>query len=363
MTDDGSSLDVLLIEDNPNDARLIRRHLTGSGTMLLPDDVTLHHEERLATGQERLENEEIDLLLLDLGLEKTSGVETFDWIEDSVAAVPVVVLTGLQDESAAIELLQQGAQDYLTKGSMTRDTLLRAVRYALERQQRESELRATKDQLEVLNRILRHDISNDIQVLQVYGNRLAEQADTEQKTDLHRILRTTERINELTENSREYMRIVAGDGELQTEPLELTQYLREEVQKARTRYPDAEFEVEDSLSTVTVEANAMLSSVFRNLLNNTVQHSDGSPAVEVGLQEEADHARVTIADDGPGVPDERKTDVFGRGERGLRSDGTGIGLYIVRTVTEECGGSVRIRDNEPTGAVVEVELTVADSWA
>ena len=224
MTTDDDSLDVLLIEDNPNDARLIRRQLTNAQTALLPDDVRIHHEQTLEAGRDQLGGRRIDLVLLDLGLPETSGVETFHRLGDTATPVPVIVLTGLQDEEAAVELLQQGAQDYLTKESLNREALVKSVRYALERQEREMELRTTKDQLEVLNRILRHDISNDTQVLQLWGERLVENVAGENESALRRMLRTTERIRELTENSREFMQLVTGNSNLETEPVQSVNY-------------------------------------------------------------------------------------------------------------------------------------------
>jgi len=73
-----------------------------------------------------------------------------------------------------------------------------------------------------------------------------------------------------------------------------------------------------------------------------------------------DHVTIRIADNGPGIPDERKERVFGRGEQGLESAGTGVGLYLVDTLVERYGGSVRIEDNTPCGAVVVLTLPTAD---
>jgi signal transduction histidine kinase len=69
---------------------------------------------------------------------------------------------------------------------------------------------------------------------------------------------------------------------------------------------------------------------------------------------------VRVADNGPGVPDDRKEAVFGRGEKGLRSTGTGLGLYLVDTLVDSYGGRVRVEDNDPEGAVFVVELPLAE---
>ncbi|WP_321168916.1 HAMP domain-containing sensor histidine kinase [Halorubrum sp. CBA1125] len=111
---------------------------------------------------------------------------------------------------------------------------------------------------------------------------------------------------------------------------------------------------------MTVHANEMLASVFRNLLNNAVQHNDTeTPTVTVTCEEDDDRVRIRVADDGPGVADDRKTAVFGKGEKGIDSAGSGIGLYLVDRLTTQFGGDVWVEDNEPRGAVFVVELPKA----
>jgi signal transduction histidine kinase len=102
--------------------------------------------------------------------------------------------------------------------------------------------------------------------------------------------------------------------------------------------------------------------VFKNLLENAVQHNDeGTPEVTVSCIEHPEIVRVKIADNGPGVPDDKKRTVFGKGEKGFDSSGTGIGLYLVATLVEQFGGDVSIEDNDPKGSVFVVELPKADS--
>jgi signal transduction histidine kinase len=126
------------------------------------------------------------------------------------------------------------------------------------------------------------------------------------------------------------------------------------------RYPEATFEEPSSYPDVTVVGNTLLSSVFTNLLNNAVQHNDtDDPTVEVEATATDEVLRVRIADDGPGIPDRQKERIFGRGERGLDSGGSGLGLYLVERLLEDFGGSITVSDNEPRGSVFEIELPVA----
>ena len=106
----------------------------------------------------------------------------------------------------------------------------------------------------------------------------------------------------------------------------------------------------------------MLDSVFRNLLSNAVQHNDKEvPEVSVSATTHDMRAVVRIADNGPGVPDSQKQEIFGEGEKGLDSSGTGLGLYLVQELVTHYGGEVWVEDNNPEGAVFAVELPLANT--
>jgi DNA-binding response OmpR family regulator len=120
---------VLLIEDNPADTRLIREMLEGR-----KDDVfELETADRLSTGIDRLTRGALDAVLLDLSLPDSQGSDTFFKVRDGAGGVPIVLLTGLDDEAFAIGAVQGGAQDFLVKGDVNGNLLSRAIRYSVER--------------------------------------------------------------------------------------------------------------------------------------------------------------------------------------------------------------------------------------
>jgi len=122
--------------------------------------------------------------------------------------------------------------------------------------------------------------------------------------------------------------------------------LRTEIEKTRSANGEASVTIQDGVpSGVHVTGTALLSSVFRNLLNNAVTHNDKSkPALTVEVETTDSTVSVRIADNGPGIPDSQKTEIFGRSEMGQKSQGSGIGLYLVDTLVEMYGGSVTIED-------------------
>ncbi len=134
---------VLIVEDNPADARLIREHLSGAKvTGTLAPVFQWVVADRLAAALARLAEGGIDVVLLDLSLPDSQGWDTFVKAQAQAPDVPMVVLTGLDDEAVALQAMQAGAQDYLVKGQMDGSLLSRAVRYAVERHRLRAELRA-----------------------------------------------------------------------------------------------------------------------------------------------------------------------------------------------------------------------------
>ena len=126
---------LLLVEDNPADARLIREML-----LELPERPQLEHFKRLDAALERLRQERFDLVLLDLGLPDAQGIDTLKLALAGQNPPPIVVLTGLDDLAVAIETVRTGAQDYLVKGRFDRELLSRTIAYAIERKSAEQRI-------------------------------------------------------------------------------------------------------------------------------------------------------------------------------------------------------------------------------
>ena len=127
----GGQIKILLVEDNPGDALLMREALMDAGYGAFG----LMHVERLSEAFERLDEESFDIILLDLSLPDSQGFDTFHKIHEHQLDVPIVILTGLNDEELAVRAVREGAQDYLVKGEISSEVLPRMLRYAIERHQ------------------------------------------------------------------------------------------------------------------------------------------------------------------------------------------------------------------------------------
>jgi two-component system cell cycle sensor histidine kinase/response regulator CckA len=120
---------VLLIEDNDDDAVLIRRLLTSGQIMHIDVEVA----DRLSSALKHLEGMKYDVILSDLGLPDSCGLETFSKIHSACSDTPIIALTGLDDETVALEAMQRGAQDYIVKNHINSRNIVRIIRYAIER--------------------------------------------------------------------------------------------------------------------------------------------------------------------------------------------------------------------------------------
>jgi Flp pilus assembly CpaE family ATPase len=127
---DGKTLNVLLIEDNPDYTELVQHWLSAGG-----DEVAyvLNWTDSLAAGMRRLSQGGVDVILLDLGLPDCTGVETFTSTRAYAPGIPIIVLSAGDSESLALQMIQEGADDYLVKGTCNADLLLRSIRYSIER--------------------------------------------------------------------------------------------------------------------------------------------------------------------------------------------------------------------------------------
>jgi len=128
---------ILLVEDNAADARVTQDTLTESGRV----HFQIERADRLSSALGRIARETFDLILLDLTLPDSWGLDTFVRIHDASPNTPVIVLTGLDDETLGIMAVQQGAQEYLVKGQASGPLLVRCVRYALQRHRMQEDLR------------------------------------------------------------------------------------------------------------------------------------------------------------------------------------------------------------------------------
>jgi PAS domain S-box-containing protein len=213
-----------------------------------------------------------------------------------------------------------------------------------ERKEYETRLEERNEALEALNRVVRHDIGNDVQAVATWAQQLTDHVEPDGLDALERVRRKADSIAQITREAAAVLETLTGDAvELDTVALEPV--LTDEIDRQQTARPDAAFAVTAEIPCVQVRANEMLGSVFRNVLTNAIAHNDSAePRVEISCGSQADGVIVQVADNGPGIDDDRKAEIFQKGVQSIDSGGTGIGLFLVDYLLDAYGGSVRIED-------------------
>ncbi|MFW6045361.1 MAG: ATP-binding protein, partial [Natronomonas sp.] len=237
------------------------------------------------------------------------------------------------------------------------------LRDVTELKEYERQLQEQRDNLELLNQVVRHDIRNDMTVVRGRANLLEKYIEREDEAwdDLQAIQKSTDDAIELTKTARDLAETMLST-EADVEAVSLDQHLDSVIENARSTYDNVIIIVEEEEPDARVVGDELLEAVFRNLVQNAVVHNDkDTPEIHISTTLDEGTVTVVVADNGPGIPDEQKEEIFGKGEKGLDSSGAGSGLYLVRTVVEQYDGDVWIEDNDPEGSAFVVELPNADA--
>lgn len=220
----------------------------------------------------------------------------------------------------------------------------------------EQTLKDQRNDLKVLNQMVRHDIRNNLHIVVSYAKMLTDAVENEGAEYLQNIIDSGSEAIDITQTAGEVTKAMLRS-EADLTPRNLQSVLEGEIAQARENHERGIVSAEESLPDVSVMADEMLESVFRNLLINAITHNDkevAEVAISATIDEEV--VRVRIADNGPGIPDTQKGQIFCEGEKGIDSGGTGMGLYLVQTLVDRYDGAVWVEDNEPEGSVFIVEL-------
>jgi signal transduction histidine kinase len=223
-----------------------------------------------------------------------------------------------------------------------------------------TERRRRERRIAVLNRLLRHDLRNDVSVIQGAAKLLSEDPHNEVYAEM--IAEQATEMLELFRTVREVERTLESGGPTRSE-VDLVRVVDDRVEVARRSHPDATVETDLPVSA-RVHATDLLTSVVDNLVENAVEHNDtDAPHVRVSVEEEVEDGRryveLRVEDDGPGIPEpDRRVLVGAEGAR--LEDASGLGLWLVNWLVTESGGEVHYEANEPRGSVIRLRLPGVD---
>jgi phosphoserine phosphatase RsbU/P len=363
---------VLLIEDNPGDADLVRLRLTEGRTQV---DVSCVN--RLSDGLASIESMPPSVVLLDLNLPDSHGSETFRKILDKAPGVPVVILSGQEDEALAMKAIHQGVQDYLVKGDMTSRTLERSMRYAVERQALLRSLEISrKQQIEFKNQFLSHvshELRTPLTCIHQYASLLFDglsgAISPQQRDHLQVILKSVNQLHAMIRDLLEATR--AESGKLRIEPrcLALVDLVRQAIAMVRPMAVDSrialELEADPHIPLVYADPDRVL-EVLINLIDNAVKFTpfEGSVNVKISQQEtDPEFIYITVSDTGRGLSAEALPLIFERLYQDPESidgnrSGLGLGLYIARELVNLHGGRIWAASQPQQGTTFTFNLPV-----
>ncbi|MBI1176338.1 response regulator [bacterium] len=360
-----STLRILVVEDNETDALLIREAFADCPGPA-PEVV---YVPRLGDGLERINDDHFDAALLDLALPDSSGLDTFVTFHQQAPRLPVLVLTGLEDESIGAEAITRGAQDYLVKGQLPASLLMRSIRYAIERQHFYRELddrvRERTAQLALANRELdsfchavSHDLRAPLRSINGFGELLDKNhrntLDDDGQRFLDRILEATGRMSELIDDLLSLSRV--SRQELNFTPVDLSRLAQQVVETLRQNDPNRAVEVVIEEGLMVQGDGRLLRIVLENLLGNAWKFTSKTEGarIEVGREPAEEGEPVFhVRDNGAGF-DMRYADKMFTAFQRLHHEedfpGTGVGLATVQRIIHRHGGKVWAEGEPGEGA-------------
>jgi len=359
-------LRVLLIEDNPDHAQLIQRQLTLAADCRIESMCC----GRLDDGLRALASSAYDAVLLDLRLPDSDAPDTVHRTASAAPTVPIVVLTSSGDVEMGVRAVQDGAEDYLVKTQMAPETLLRSLRYAIERKRiREEveryaiELERSNRELDQFARIVSHDLKSPLAVLQMDLSMVASRIPT-QDPEVQRFLDSAteqaQNMSDLIDGILQFARVQKGESALEEVDLEAT----------LTRVLDAlRAEIDGAAATVTHDLlpgirghDTQLGQLLQNLIANAIKYRGPAPVCIHVSAELLDREWVfSVADNGQGVPEDARVRIFEMFQRahGDEISGTGIGLATCKRIVELHGGRIWVDANESGGSTFYFTLPLA----
>ena len=390
------------MDDDPQDRRLVEVILSKSYT---PGQYYMQTASSMSETIQFLRRDDYDVILLDLNLPDSKGIETVQTVHEVDSHATVVVLTGLDNEEIGIEAIQKGASDYLVKGKYLTNLLVRTIRYSLERRRMEEQLRKHREHLEhevnertadlrKVNEQLRNEIEERKQIEQelLIAKADAETANEakseflanmshELRTPLHcilsfasfgikryqsakpeKILDYFSKIKEsgkvllaLLNNLLDLVKLESKGTTFTFEPTDLHRLIQSVMNEfdamllernLSLRYDALDFE-----EMVTLNADK-IKQVVRNLLNNAVKFSPKGGVIDIEIRHAGNAVRVCVRDQGPGIPPDELETVFDKFAQSSKTKtgagGTGLGLAICREIITRHGGCIGA-ENKPDG--------------
>ncbi|MGH7717061.1 MAG: ATP-binding protein [Vulcanimicrobiaceae bacterium] len=364
---------ILLVEDNPADARLTQLLLEEAGDFRFELAHASSFEQSLAV----LASGDFDIALVDLSLGDSHGIETVRRLHQRVPLMPLIVLSGLEDETMAVAALHEGAQDYLVKGQSDGNLIKRSIRYAMERKRVEAQLVETKNSAEAASRAKTEFLANMSHELRTPLNAIIGFSEILKQETLGPLGHPSYRdyVRDVYESGVHLLHIIndildlskieIGKLALNEAPIEPRDAIESCIRIVRERTDNAGLHLAVDIASDLPTLNAderMVKQILLNLLSNAIKFTPGGGSVRVVCRvDESDSLTLQIIDTGIGIAPadiERSLQPFEQIDSSLhrKYQGTGLGLPLARSMCELHGGRLEIESATGQGTTVTVRF-------
>jgi signal transduction histidine kinase len=359
------ALQVLLVEDNAGDARLLREMLRKEK----PGSFNLTHLQRISDAEMHLANGGVDIVLLDMGLPDEHGLDSVRRARTAGPDVPIIVLTGMDDEVLAAEAMKEGAQDYLIKGQIENRALPRVLRHAIERHRMVAETdRIRKQQSQLKNEFLSH-VSHELRspLTSIYSfttiiaDGLAGPTSSEQDEYLQIIVRNVQQLQAMIEDLLEVTQTQTGKLSIDVQCVSVSEAISHAIASLHRAAvaKDNNLASKPFLHPFSVFADpTRLRQILTILCDNAIKFTPAGGTVQVrSCVFEKDHGfvLVEVSDTGVGIKPEVTERIFDRlyqvtdsGHEGRK--GLGLGLYIAKDLVIRQGGNIWVISEPQIGS-------------
>jgi len=235
-----------------------------------------------------------------------------------------------------------------------------SVAYAIDSVRTRKELVRREQRLQVFNRILRHNLRNDLNVVLGHAENLLDE-NPDSAADVDVIKRKVTELIEISEKAREVGKTLDREDETRTQ-IDLAESVEQTVEEFRQSYPETEIDV-DCPESVYAYADKTLDAAISEVLENAIEHADSdSPSVTVSVSspvDECEWIELAVLDDGPGIPKEEQ-EVLSEGKETALHHGSGLGLWLANWIVEKFGGELAFDDDRTDGSAVILRLQRAN---
>lgn len=339
-------ISLLLVEDNAPDARYVQE-LLGTPAYLWV------HATNLGDAYDRIGEGSFDVILLDLSLPDGNGLETFLSMIGCVTTVPIIILTGLDDEDVALAAVKLGAQDYILKREINEYILSRAIRYAIERKQFDegSKRLAILEQHEEFMATLTHDLKNPLiganRILELMAEEVMGVVTSEQSDLLLGLRDNNKLLLSMIQNLIEVYRFEKDVNAVFLENTDLLRIIESCVDDIAPIAKNRDIKVNkvfpQNLKEVMADASA-IRRVVQNLLDNALKFTPSGGQITLAVRPTNGMVELEIEDTGPGMSTEEQSKLFQRFSQGRvgkkYTPGTGLGLYLCKKIVDAHNGAI-----------------------